>query len=214
MENKNLTAEYMFGKDYLENLQQLRLSEFANDKVTLSLFNSLCEDISHSTITDYELINIIKVTPHVIGFSIIHNIKNRDREKLFSSLQDCYYNEFIRDVKDVDENGVSAFEKRFEKISIKNIKTFVDERILTREELELLIRNVVKKSNLEDRSYFATHEKYDGDNKYLKLLVKAHNSLTKIRSSQTRREILQKVKVEQLQNIIYKIKEYDKTFDL
>lgn len=204
----------MFGKDWREKLNQSRLAEFITDAEIRTLFDEVCDEINESMITDYELIELVKVLPHVIGVSIISNIKNRDRENLMSLLTACYYDQFIKDVSSVDDNGVSAFEKRFEKISRTNIDYFINERMLTREELELLIIKVTKKSNLKDKSYSATHEKYSGDNKYLKLLVKAHNSLTRTRNYEIRKEILQKTKLSQIKNIIKRIREYNKSVNI
>ena len=204
----------MLGENWRENINRHRLAEFISDKEIKTLFNNVCAEINESMISDFELVNLIKITPYVIGISIIFNIKNRDTERLTFMLHDCYYNEFINDVKTVNKKGVSAFQRRFESIKLNNAQKFLDERLLSREELEILIRKVIQKSKLDDSSYAVTHETYNGDNKYLSLLVKAHLSLTNPRHGQINYQIMNKIKYIHLKNLLNNLKEYNKSVDL
>ena len=202
MENQNEIIVQMFGKDYKEKLiDSLMRTEL--DMETNNLFVELCDEINSSMITSIELINLIEALPHNLCLLVIDKQKVLDGNELSMLLRTVEYDEFIKDVNTFIRKDISKFEIRY----TSNFEK--DRRILTCEEIECLINKVIKKSNIEDKSFKNTHYEYDGDNKYLRLLVKARKAVIKRDNSKNFKEAYAKHKKEQFQKLIKKMKEYN-----
>lgn len=204
MENQNEIVEQMFGKDYKEKMAQSLMETELTDKELNELFVELCSEINSSMITSIELINLIKVLPHNLCLLVIYKQKVLDENELSVILRTVEYDEFVKDMNTFVRKDVSKFEVRYASDLEQK-----DRRILTCEEIECLINKVFKKSNIEDTSFNNTHYNYDGDNKYLRLLVKARKAVNKRDKSKSFGEIYTKHKKEQLQKLIKKMKEYN-----
>ena len=203
MENQEEIINQMFGKDYKEKIiDSLMRTEL--DIETNKLFVELCEEINSSMITSIELINLIKVLPHNLCLLVIDKQKVLDENELSMLLRAVEYDEFIKDVNTFVRKNISKFEIRY----ASNLDQ-KDRRILTCEEIECLINKVINKSNIEDKSFKNTHEEYDGDNKYLRLLVRVRQAVKKRDNSKIFAEIYTKHKKEKLQKLIKKMKEYN-----
>lgn len=203
MENQKEIIEQMFGKDYKEKIiDSLMRTEL--DIETNMLFVELCDEINSSMITSIELINLIKVLPHNLCLLVIDKQKVLDENELSMLLRTVEYDEFIKDVNTFVGKDISKFEIRYASDLEQK-----DRRILTCEEIECLINKVINKSYIEDKSFKNTHYDYDGDNKYLKLLVKARKAVMKRDNTKSFGEMYSKHKKEQLKKLIKKMKEYN-----
>lgn len=200
------TVEFITQKD-MEKLVALRIAEFASDEETKSLFFDVCTQLSRSDITDEELIDFIKPLPYCMSVAIINSVENRNKMKLSKMLRAKFYDEFIKSVNTVDKKGVSQFEKRVALIGGGKVDRFYGERLISLEEIESLIRLVVDKSDLEDKSFKNTRFTYNGDNKYLRMLVRARAQLMNKYKSQG--EIIEKTKLKVLSDLLYKVKRYN-----
>lgn len=203
MENQKEIIEQMFGKDYKEKIiDSLMRTEL--DIETNMLFVELCDEINSSMITSIELINLIKVLPHNLCLLVIDKQKVLDENELSMLLRAVEYDEFIKDVNTFVRKDIPKFEIRYASDLEQK-----DRRILTCEEIECLINKVINKSYIEDKSFKNTHYDYDGDNKYLKLLVKARKAVMKRDNTKSFGEMYAKHKKEQLKKLIKKMKEYN-----
>ena len=200
------TVEFITQKDR-EKLVTLRIAEFASDEETKSLFFDVCTQLSQSDITDEELIDFIKTLPYCMSVAIINSVENRNKAKLSKMLRAKFYDEFIKSVNTVDKKGVSQFEKRVAVIGGGKVDRFYGERLISLEEIESLIRLVVDKSDLEDKSFKNTRFTYNGDNKYLRMLVRVRAQL--INKYKSQGEIIEKTKLKVLSDLLYKVKRYN-----
>ena len=198
MSEEILTIENLLGSNARERINYVMMQEI--------LFEELCGEISESDLTDLEFVEMIKVFPHNLKMLLAANIENRDIDRLFRQKE---YEEFIMDVKNIDDNGDNEFEKRYSKIRTADFKKFLKKRILTREEIEFLIVEVTRKSGLVNLSYKEKHETYSGSNMYLVSLVKAHKTLSESKHSQARRKIAEMVNKILLKNVLGKVREFN-----
>lgn len=203
MENQNEIIEHMFGKGYKEKMIRTLMETELTDEELNELFFVLCDEINSSMITSLELVELIKVLPHNLSLLLINKQEILDKNELDAILRVVEYDEFVKDMNTFVRKDVSKFEVRF------NCSLERKGRILTCEEIETLINKVIKKSNIEDKSFKNTHYEYDGDNKYLKLLVKARKAVIKRDNSKSFGEMYAKHKKEQLKKLIKKMKEYN-----
>ena len=208
MEKEEITIEKILGSNAKEKTQQKMMQEILFDNETKSLFDDVCEEIYQSDITDVELVEMIKLLPHDLKSLLTMSVKNRQIGQLFRQTE---YEEFIVDVKEFDDKGNNEFEKRYSNIREVDFKKFLKKRILTREEIEFLINEVVKKSGLEQLSYKERHETYSGENVYLLTLIKAHKKLTESKHTQARSKIKAKVNAILLKKVLEDIKKFNNT---
>lgn len=211
MNSDKTTAEYLFGEDYKQKILNNYMREFINDEETQALFDELCFELSESLLSDVEIIEKIKILPYNMAFSVMHNIKNRDVEVLNRLMRDLYYEEFLREVDLIDNKGENAFEFRYSKFRAnilgKLSSRFLDKRVLTREELQVLISIVESKTGEKMRLEMHDHEFYKGDNKYCIELVKAHSIMAKVDVANVRRKIIDNNKKHYLRKIIQDLKQ-------
>ena len=203
MENQEETINQMFGENYKKKMTQSLAETELTDKELNELFFALCDEINSSMITSLELVELIKVLPHNLCLLLINKQEILDKDELSAILRSVEYDEFVKDMNTFVRKDVSKFEVRF------NSDLDQTGRILTCEEIECLINKVLKKSNIEDISFKNTHYDYDGDNKYLKLLIKARKTLSKRNASTAFKEMYFKRKKELLRNLLTKMKKYN-----
>lgn len=208
MEKEEITIEKVFGSNAKEKTQQKMMQEILCDDETKTLFDAVCEEISQSDITDVELVEMIKLLPHDLKSLMTMSVKNRHIGQLFRQDE---YDEFILDIKAFDDKCNNEFEKRYSNIREVDFKKFLKKRILTREEIEFLINEVVKRSGLEQLSYKERHETYSGENVYLLTLIKAHNKLIESKHTQARSKIKAKVNAILLKRVLEDIKKFNNT---
>lgn len=200
------SVEAMFGADVLNYVHKCMIKEVAGEPELKILFDAICETIDGGTITDLELVRIMKVLPYEIVTTIFDELKNRNSLELRDIYSSVLYDQFIKDCNNIDAKGETGFEKRFTK---QNKVNALENRLLTRYEIEDLIDTVVKKEGLKGSSYSYTHEKYDGKHKYLKLLIKAHKSLSDNRNSSKLHSIMKQIKPSIMQAVLIDLKKYE-----
>ncbi len=214
MNQDKTSAEYVLGKDYKEKVLKNYMREFLNDDETQALFEELCFELGDSCLSDIELLEKIKILPYNMAYSVIHNIRGRDAETLMGLLRDSYYDEFIQAVDCVDDNGENAFEFRYLRFRANILKKlsskFLDKRVLTREELQVLITAIETKTCEKLGLEKHDHEFYKGDNKYCIELVKAHSIMVRVDVANVRRKIIENNKKHYLRKIIQEIKQNNK----
>lgn len=203
---KNNTVEDMFGEDYLELIHKAMVDEVADTPELKEEYDEICYIINNGTITDLELVKIFDILPYEIATTIFEELKNRDCEELLRLYNSMIYDEFVMSTRPFGKNNLTQFEKRF---MDQTESTALRSRLLTRYELEALIDIVAKKEGLKDASYSVTHGDYNGEHKYLKLLIKAHKVLTNNRNMNKRFAIMKKIKPTLFTWMIKELKQHE-----
>jgi ribosomal protein S25 len=76
-----IDAEREFGKNYRQKVRELTIKEFADDEVTKKLFDDVCFEIQNGNFSDEEIVDLVKILPSTIAFSIVRSLENREELK-------------------------------------------------------------------------------------------------------------------------------------
>lgn len=165
--------------EIIENWNETSISGYTIEPELRQLVKQICEEIDNSSIIESELVEILVNLPSILTEEILFNTKFKKDDNVRFLLYSKYFDQFVKDINKTDKKGVTFFEKRLTKQMMVNKKQFLDERLLTKYELDLLLYKLKEKDPALTKYSVANLKRCKSKNKYVKALVNANSALEK-----------------------------------
>ena len=154
------------------------------DEKQQKLVEEICFEITKGMPTDKDLFDSLKDLPADLSYDILCQLNVGLYTKVDEMLSSYYFEQFIRDCNKKTKKGISNFDKRLTNQIVKNFNLFYKERLLTVLELESIFMEIYFKDNSLVEIGLYKYMKYDGENKYVKILSDARNKLFNVKAEE------------------------------
>ena len=206
-----IDLEREFGKDYKERFREGLIKDFASDEVTRSLFDGVCEEIKCCSLSDEELVDKLKILPSNIAFVIVRSLENEREGELISMLNKVYLTEFNNSIS---KDSKIPFEDRIKFKKAETGDRFLLERIITRHEIDCVVRYVSRLNKEEIYLNLYAGKPYHGENETIKKLLCFRE---KIQHTTTKKKIdsmIDKIKQPLLRNLLEDLKKQNQNIEV
>jgi len=182
------------------------------DKKQQEIVEQICCEIKKGLPTDRDLFEILKDLPAGLAMDILCQLNAGMYLQVDEMLLNFYYERFVKDVKTIDKKGISNFEKRIENQKKRNVNSFYSDRLLDLMELESIFLVIFRKDkSLEDFGLYK-YSKYNGENKYIKILVEARKKISHLKA-EANDYILNTISTKLLEKVLADLKELNIVLD-
>lgn len=180
-------------KDQKERLKAQLTERFCHsDKQFNRFLEEICYEIDKIGNDSVFTVKVLKSLPYELAMLIVLNLKY-EQDDYIGMLNSFYYDDFVKDNKEKDENNISSFEKRLICQKSLDYELFSLNRLLTLGEIECLIEVFIEQEKENLTFSEAVAEKYKGKSKNIKILVKSHKQLCKKENAEINQQILTKM---------------------
>lgn len=176
------------------------------DEKQREIVDQICCEITKGMPTDRDLFDILKDLPAELSMDILCQLNAGMYLQVDEMLINFYFDRFVKDVNTVDKKGNSKFENRIYNQNKKNVNDFYQDRLLGLMELESIFTVIYKKDQtLTDLGLFRYY-KYQGENKYIKILIEARKKISHLKA-EANDYILNTISTKLLEKVLSDLKE-------